>query len=42
MHRSLRPEDESLDWSRGSDEYGEVLLLRGPDTSWRLFRPMDG
>ena len=39
--RDLPTDDETLYWVRASDEYGEVLMLRGPDTSWSLFRPMD-
>jgi hypothetical protein len=39
--RDLPADDETLYWVRSSDEYGEVLMLRGPDTSWSLFRPMD-
>lgn len=38
--RDLPLEDETLHWTRSDDEYGEVLLLRGPDTSWSLFRPL--
>jgi hypothetical protein len=40
--RDLSRDDETLFWSRSTDEYGGLLLLRGPDTSWSLFRPMDG
>jgi hypothetical protein len=39
--RELPPDDETLYWVRSSDAYGEVLMLRGPDTSWSLFRPME-
>lgn len=39
--RELPPDDETLHWVRSSDEFGEVLLLRGPDTAWSLFRPME-
>lgn len=38
--RDLPLEDETLYWTRSDDAYGEVLLLRGPDTSWSLFRPL--
>jgi hypothetical protein len=39
--RDLPLDDETLYWARSSDAYGEVLMLRGPDTSWSLFRPME-
>ena len=39
--RDLPADDETLYWSRVSDAYGEVLMLRGPDTSWSAFRPME-
>ena len=39
--KQLPPDDETLIWVRTSDEYGEVLLLRAPDTDFSLFRPMD-
>jgi hypothetical protein len=38
--RDLPPDDETLFWWRTTDDYGEVLMLRGPDTAWSLFRPM--
>jgi hypothetical protein len=36
----LPADDETLLWQRTTDEYGDVLLLRGPDTSFSAFRPM--
>jgi hypothetical protein len=39
--RELPPDDETLLWVRTSDEYGEVLMLRAPDSAWSVFRPMD-
>jgi hypothetical protein len=39
--RALPPDDETLIWERTSDEYGELLLLRGPATGYSAFRPMD-
>ena len=39
--RDLPTDDETLYWARANDTYGEVLMLRGPDTSWSPFRPMD-
>jgi hypothetical protein len=38
--RDLPPDGETLSWARTTDEYGDVLMLRGPDTAWSLFRPM--
>jgi hypothetical protein len=38
--RQLSPDDETLIWERTTDEYGDVLLLRGPDTQYTAFRPM--
>ncbi len=39
--RELPHDSEDLYWSRTTDAYGDVLLLRGPDTTWSQFRPMD-
>ncbi len=39
--RDLPPDDETLYWVRSSDAYGDVLMLRGPGTSWSVFRPME-
>ncbi len=39
--RDLPSDDETLYWSRSTDAYGEVLLLRGPETSWGLYRPLE-
>jgi len=38
--RDLPLDGETLSWFRSADEYGEVLLLRAPETSWSLFRPL--
>lgn len=38
-HRELPLDDEALYWLRSDD--GDGLLLRGPDTSWSLFRPFE-
>lgn len=38
--RDLPLDHETLYWMRSTDPYGEVLMLRGPDTAWSLFRPM--
>lgn len=37
--RELEPDDETIIWERTTDEYGEVLLLRGPTTDYSVFRP---
>lgn len=39
--RELAHDDETLYWARSDDTYGDVLLLRGPDSSWSLFRPVE-
>ena len=38
--KQLPPDDETLIWVRTSDEYGDVLMLRSPDTGYSVFRPM--
>jgi hypothetical protein len=38
--RDLPAEDETLIWQRSTDEFGEVLLLRGPATEFSTFRPI--
>lgn len=37
--RDLPPDDETIIWDRTTDEYGDALLLRGPDTAFSVFRP---
>ena len=37
--KQLPPDDETLIWTRTTDEYGDVLLLRGPTTDVSVFRP---
>jgi hypothetical protein len=37
--RHLEPEGETLLWERTTDEHGDALYLRRPDTAWSLFRP---
>ena len=38
--KELVPTDETLIWQRTTDEYGDVLMLRHPDTGFSAFRPM--
>ncbi len=38
--KQLPADDETLIWVRTSDEYGDVLMLRAPDTDYSIFRPM--
>jgi hypothetical protein len=38
--RQLPADDETLIWVRTSDEYGDELMLRAPDTDYSIFRPM--
>lgn len=38
--KELVPADETLIWQRTTDEYGDVLMLRHPDTGFSAFRPM--
>jgi hypothetical protein len=37
--KELAPADEVLVWQRTTDEYGDVLMLRHPDTGFSAFRP---
>jgi hypothetical protein len=37
--KELAPADETLIWDRTTDEYGDVLMLRHPDTGYSAFRP---
>lgn len=37
--RELPPDDETLIWTRTTDQYGDALLLRGPTTDVTVFRP---
>lgn len=37
--RDLAPDDETIIWTRTTDEYGDALLLRGPTTEVTVFRP---
>jgi hypothetical protein len=37
--RELAPDDETILWQRTRDEYGEVLMLRGPTSGFSAFRP---
>lgn len=39
--KELPPSDEVLIWERTTDEYGDVLFLRHPDSGPSPFRPMD-
>jgi hypothetical protein len=38
--KQLPADDETLIWVRTSDEYGDELMLRAPDTDYSIFRPM--
>jgi hypothetical protein len=38
--RELPADDEMLIWERSTDEFGDVLLLRGPATEFSTFRPI--
>ena len=38
--KELVPGDETIIWQRTTDEYGDVLMLRHPDTGFSAFRPM--
>jgi hypothetical protein len=38
--KELVPADETLIWDRTVDEYGDVLMLRHPDSAFSAFRPM--
>jgi hypothetical protein len=38
--RELPPDDETLIWTRTTDEYGDALLLRSPTTEVTVFRPV--
>ncbi|MFN8619683.1 MAG: hypothetical protein U0869_02905 [Chloroflexota bacterium] len=37
--RELPPDDDTIIWERTTDQYGEVLMLRGPNTAFSPFRP---
>jgi hypothetical protein len=38
--RELPADDETIIWERSTDEFGDVLLLRGPATEFSTFRPV--
>jgi hypothetical protein len=38
--RELPADDETIIWERSIDEFGEVLLLRGPEKEFSTFRPL--